>query len=64
MGIEPTRHFPENSTNPDPGGAKGGALAHETPAIDPALAALIDAWPKRPDAIRAGILALVRAAGA
>jgi hypothetical protein len=27
------------------------------------LAALIDAWPTLPEAIRAGILALVRAAG-
>jgi hypothetical protein len=27
------------------------------------LAALIDAWPMLPDAIRAGILAMVRAAG-
>jgi hypothetical protein len=33
------------------------------PAIDPALAAIIDAWPKVPEAIRAGILAMVRAAG-
>jgi hypothetical protein len=33
------------------------------PNIDPALAALIDAWPALPEAIRAGILAMVRAAG-
>jgi len=31
-------------------------------AIDPALAALIAAWPRLPEAIRAGILATVRAA--
>jgi hypothetical protein len=61
MGIEPPAHFPDNSTNPTPGGAKSGALNPEKPAIDPALAALIDAWPTLPEAIRAGISAMVRA---
>jgi hypothetical protein len=63
MGIEPTQHSPENSKNPAPGGAKSGALDLTKPAIDPALATLIDAWPTLPEAIRAGILALMRAAG-
>jgi hypothetical protein len=63
MGIEPTQHSLENCTNRAPGGAKSGALAPERPAIDPALAALIDAWPTLPEAIRAGIVALVRASG-
>lgn len=36
-------------------------LARETP-IDPDLARLIDAWPTLPDAMRAGIVAMVRAA--
>jgi hypothetical protein len=45
------------------GGAKSGALTPETLVIDPGLAALIDAWPALPEAIRAGILAMVRAAG-
>jgi hypothetical protein len=31
--------------------------------IDPGLASLIDAWPTLPEAIRAGILAMVRATG-
>jgi hypothetical protein len=52
-----------NSTNPSPGGAKNGALTPSNQIIDPALVALIDAWPKLPEPIRAGILALVRAAG-
>jgi hypothetical protein len=62
-GLEPAANSPENSTNPAPGGAKSGAQASEKHVIDPALAALIDAWPMLPEAIRAGILAMVRAAG-
>ena len=60
MGIEPQTNSPENPACPAPGGAESGAL---TPNISPALAALIDAWPTLPEAIRAGILAMVRAAG-
>jgi hypothetical protein len=63
MGIEPHQHSPEKSINPAPHGAKSGALALTKPNIDPDLAALIDTWPKLPEAIRAGILAMVRAAG-
>ena len=40
------------------GGAESGALA----TVDPALATLIDAWPELPEAIRTGILAMVKAA--
>lgn len=45
------------------GGAKSGAMDPEKPATDPGLTALIDAWPTLPEAIRAGILAMVRATG-
>jgi hypothetical protein len=50
------------------GSANGAAqkAAHfpaDKQVSDPGLAALIDAWPTLPDAIRAGILAMVRAAG-
>jgi hypothetical protein len=62
-GLETPAQSPKNSTNLAPGGVKSGALAPKTQAIDPALAALIDAWPTLPDAIRAGIVAMVRAAG-
>jgi hypothetical protein len=62
MGIEPNQHPTENSTNPAAGGARGGAQNAKTPTIDAALAAVIDAWPALPEAIRAGILAMVRAA--
>lgn len=64
MGIEPTEQSLGNSTRLGPGGAKCGASGTEKPIIDSALAALIHAWPTLPEAIRAGILALVRAAGA
>jgi hypothetical protein len=62
MGVEPTLDSLENPTISAQGGAKSGALASQQPIIDPALAALIDAWPTLPEAIRAGILAIVRAA--
>jgi hypothetical protein len=39
------------------GGAADAAIA------DPDLAAVVEAWGRLPDAIRAGILALVKAAG-
>jgi hypothetical protein len=63
MGIEPAVTSPENTTLFPEGGAKSGALAPRSRPIDAALAALIDAWPTLPEAIRAGILAMVRAAG-
>jgi hypothetical protein len=62
MGIEPTTKTPENPTLPHQGGAESGALAPEKPAIDPALASIIDAWAKLPDAMKAGILAMIRTA--
>jgi hypothetical protein len=45
------------------GAAVGAAANAETAAIDPALQAVIQAWPDLPEAIRAGILAMVQAAG-
>ena len=44
-------------------GAESGAFAPQTAPVS-GLAFLLDAWPKLPEAIRAGILAMVRAAGA
>jgi len=41
-------------------GSKSAAVAAD---ISQDLQALIDAWPALPDAIKAGILAMVRAAG-
>ena len=62
-GLEPATRSPENFTNPAPSGAKSGALDPQVRAIDPALATLIYAWPTIPEAIKAGILAMIRAAG-
>ncbi len=39
------------------------APAQRAAPDDPELAALVDAWPALPEAIRAGILAMVKAAG-
>ncbi len=50
MGV--SGQFPEDSEAP----------SHELPT-DPDLAALIDAWPTLPRAVKAGIVAMVKAAG-
>jgi len=42
-----------------------GVLADDTPLVpaDPDMARVVDAWPRLSKAIKAGILALVQAAG-
>jgi hypothetical protein len=47
----------------DDSGAKSGEFATPIGPLEPALAFVIDAWPTLPEAIRAGILAMIRAAG-
>jgi hypothetical protein len=49
------RYPPRSASQHFPNGAGQGAVA-------PDLAPVIDAWPDLPEAIRAGILAMVRAA--
>lgn len=58
-GIRTTPEFPEETTLLERRGAESGALA----STDPDLALLIKAWQNLPDPIKAGILAMVRAAG-
>ena len=43
--------------------AQFGAVGDENRSIDPDLAAVIEAWPTLPEAVKAGILAMVNAAG-
>jgi hypothetical protein len=40
--------------------AQGAAVDAENGPIEPDLQAVIDAWPALPDAVKAGILAMVR----
>ncbi len=42
-------------------GANAGAVETKREQFSPDLQALIDAWPDLPEAIRAGILAMVQA---
>ena len=44
-------------------GAESGAVDAENRPDDPRLEEVIDAWGGLPDAVKAGILAMVRAAG-
>ena len=44
----------------DQSGAQCGALDAREAPFDPDLAAVVDAWPALPQAIKAGILAMVR----
>ncbi|MBN2580954.1 MAG: hypothetical protein JXB10_18365 [Pirellulales bacterium] len=62
-GIEPTLKTTEKQGDRSVRGAESGAQNAENRPIDPDLGAIIDAWPKLPDPIKAGILAMVRAAG-
>jgi len=58
IGIEPSRNSREK-----PQIATEAAQKAAHAPTDPDLAALIDAWPRLPEPIKAGILALVRATG-
>jgi len=46
----------------DQSGVESGALDAQKDGYSPDLAAVVDAWPKLPEATRAGILAVIRAA--
>ncbi|MCC6427501.1 MAG: hypothetical protein IT435_11845 [Phycisphaerales bacterium] len=70
-GLEHLRDSAGNTRVSDSGGSKsgnkGGGFGPPTPPAkptDPDLAAVIAAWPSLPAAVRAGITAMVKAAGA
>ena len=49
-------------TEPCEGGGEGPSRFPSTPVqIDPDLTAVVDSWSRLPEAVRAGILAMVRA---
>jgi hypothetical protein len=66
VGLEPTdpnlQGIPEKQLTPTPENPLAHPLAREIETC-PDLARLIHAWPTLPDAIRAGILAMVDAIG-
>jgi len=45
------------------GGAESGALGAEKPLDDPRLVEVVNTWTGLPDAVKAGILAMIRVAG-
>ena len=47
----------------DQPGAESGAVRAESQSYNPDLAAVVTAWPTLPEAVTAGILALVQASG-
>jgi len=66
-GLEPkhvTTCGGKDLQNPSPeGGAESGAVSPISGPIDPDLQRVIDAWPNLPEAVKAGILAMVKASG-
>ena len=60
-GLEPSPFSPENQRVCDQSGAKSGARIARAGLSGPDLATVIAAWPALPQAIKAGIVAMVRA---
>jgi hypothetical protein len=52
----------ENTISRSSCGAQYGALRNPDPRTDPDLGAIVAAWSELPEAIKAGILAMVKAA--
>jgi hypothetical protein len=64
MGIETPANFPENSTVSSQAGAKSGANNPQNDRSNPDLTLVVERWDSLPDAVRAGIVAMVKAASA
>ncbi len=61
-GLEHLAQTPEKTSNPKASGAESGAVGDEIGPIEPDLRRIIEAWPKLPDALKTGIMAMVTAA--
>ncbi len=62
-GFEPPAENAGNTAILDTSGAECGALGAHSISIDADLQAIIEAWPKLNESTKAGIVAMVRAAG-
>jgi len=60
-GIRTPRENAGKSRVSDQSGAESGALAARKDPLDPELAAVVDAWPALPEAMKASILAMIGA---
>ncbi len=63
-GLEQTGKTLGNSGNSERSGADSGADPVNSLQIDPDLQRLIDSWPNLPEAVKAGIAAMVNASNA
>jgi hypothetical protein len=61
-GFEPTQESPNNSKGLCDSGAQSGAPQSQSEAIDADLATVSKVWHTLPEAMRTGIVAIVRAA--
>lgn len=64
LGFEHPSVSKQNTQNPPGDSAPDSAFGPKTVPTDPDLSALVAAWPTIPPALRAGIVAMVKAAGA
>ena len=51
----------EQNAHSQQGAAQGAAVGAENASIDPGLQTIVERWPGLPDALKAGILAMVQA---
>jgi hypothetical protein len=61
-GLEPLTKSTGKSPTSQSSGAESGALVAGEAQSEPRLSAVVEAWPMLPEAIKAGILAMIRAA--
>ena len=52
----------EENTQSSNRAAQGAAVEHENAVIDPDLLVIIERWPDLPDALKAGIVAMIQTA--